>query len=203
MNTPRLVSGYSLDALSELNPLPIIAKRAPGAADTGYILGQLWIFSTSNLAYILTSVANGAASWLLLQSSGASGTFTALTVTVGPSALNGNLSVGGTILGTSTITAATNLVASNGNLILDTAGNKLVIATGANASVGTSAAMIAGTITIDTTAVTASSIIFLSAHTPGGTQGVLSVGTVVAATSFVINSSSDLDTSTVNWLIIN
>lgn len=90
-----------------------------------------------------------------------------------------------------------------GNLGLDTAGNKLTIATGANASIGVSGAMTAGTITISTTAVTADSKIFLTHATVAGTQGILSVGTIVAGTSFVINSSSATDTSTVNWWIIN
>lgn len=100
-------------------------------------------------------------------------------------------------------TVPTDKVEITGNLALLTAGNKLKIATGANASVGTSAAMTAGTITINTTAVTANSQIFLTHATLGGTQGILSVGTVTAGTSFVINSSSATDTGTVNWLIIN
>lgn len=100
-------------------------------------------------------------------------------------------------------TAPTDKVEITGNLALLVAGNKLKIATGANASVGTSAAMTAGSITINTTAVTASSQIFLTHATLGGTQGILSVGIITAGTSFVINSSNAADTGTVNWLIIN
>lgn len=102
-------------------------------------------------------------------------------------------------------TVSGSLVVSNGNLTLGTAGNKINIATGTNASIGTSAAMTAGTITISTTAVTANSKIFLTVNTVGGTQGTLSAptGSIVAGTSFVINSSSNTDTSTVNWWIIN
>ncbi len=91
----------------------------------------------------------------------------------------------------------------NGHLTLGTAGNKLSITTGSNASVGVSGAMTAGSITISTTAVAASSLIFLTHATVSGTQGILSVGTITAGTSFVINSSSALDVSTVNWWIIN
>lgn len=68
---------------------------------------------------------------------------------------------------------------------------------------GTSEAMIAGTTTVNTTAVKANSIIILSTATPGGTVGTLSVGTITEGTSFVINSSSNTDTSTVNYLILN
>lgn len=103
------------------------------------------------------------------------------------------------------VTAGALLATTNGNLRLGTAGNKIVIATGANASLGTSAAMVAGSVTVATTAVTASSIIFLTANTPGGTQGTLSAPTasIIAGTSFVINSSNAADTSTVNWWIVN
>ncbi len=90
-----------------------------------------------------------------------------------------------------------------GNIELVTAGNKIKIATGSNASAGVSGAMTAGSITISTTAVTANSLIFLTHATVGGTKGILSVGTITAGTSFVINSSSASDTGTVNWLIIN
>jgi hypothetical protein len=106
-------------------------------------------------------------------------------------------------VGTSPSDDGVNTLQVNGSMSLKTAGNKINIATGTNASIGTSAAMVAGTITISTTAVTASSKIFLTNAAPAGTIGVLSVGTIVAGTSFVINSSSALDTSTVNWFIIN
>jgi len=100
-------------------------------------------------------------------------------------------------------TAATEAVDVTGNLSLTTAGNKLKIATGSNASIGVSGAMTAGSITISTTAVTSSSIIILTHATVAGTQGILSVGTITNGTSFVINSSNAADTSTVNWWIVN
>lgn len=95
----------------------------------------------------------------------------------------------------------------NGNLIL-AVGGKLVVTTGTNASAGT-ATLVAGTVTVNTTAVTANSIIMFSYKTPGGTLGFLQQGTIVAATSFVINSLLSTtvlntgDTSVVNWWIIN
>lgn len=83
-------------------------------------------------------------------------------------------------------------------------GTKLHIGTPANPSIGT-ATLVGGTVTVNTAAVTASSKIFITCNTPGGTQGFLSVpvASIVAGTSFVINSSSGADTSTVNWWIIN
>lgn len=79
---------------------------------------------------------------------------------------------------------------------------KMEIATGTNASIGT-AVLVAGTVTVDTTAVTSSSIIMLTRQVTGGTVGELSVGTITAGTSFVINSSSATDTSTVGYWVIN
>lgn len=128
---------------------------------------------------------------------------------VGTLTLGGmNFVDGSNIAGTLTLawsSTKTGSLTTTGNIDLPTAGNKLSISTGANASVGTSAAMVAGTVTVNTTAVTASSLIFLSVNTPGGTQGTLSAPTasIVAGTSFVINSSSNTDTSTVNWWLIN
>lgn len=92
----------------------------------------------------------------------------------------------------------------SGNLSLKTIGNKIKIATGSNASIGT-ATLVAGTVTVNTTAVATGSKIFVTVDTPGGTQGFISVpdASIVNATSFVINSSSATETSTVNWWIIN
>jgi hypothetical protein len=76
------------------------------------------------------------------------------------------------------------------------------LGTGAAGVVGT-AVLVAGTVTVATTQVTASSVILLSPKTLGGTPGTLSVGTITPGTSFVINSSSGADTSTISFLIIN
>lgn len=92
-------------------------------------------------------------------------------------------------------------ILKTGQVTLPKAGTGLSIKTGSNCKMGTSV-LVAGTVTVSTTAVTASSIIFLTHGVAGGTLGVPSVGTIVAGTSFVINSSSALDTSTINWLII-
>lgn len=89
---------------------------------------------------------------------------------------------------------------STGSLTLGTVGNKLNITTGTNASAGTGT-LAAGTATISTTAVTSSSLIFLT--DTSGSTGQLSVGTKTAGTSFVVNSSLITDTSTFNWWIIN
>ncbi len=120
----------------------------------------------------------------------------------------GNTAVTGSLTASTTLTATLgNITATNGNLSLAHTGNKLLIhaSTAASDAIGITAAMTAGTITVSTTAVTANSIIFLSANTLGGTPGTLSApsGSITPSTSFVITSSSSSDTSTVNYHIIN
>lgn len=101
--------------------------------------------------------------------------------------------------------SSTGMVLNEGSLSLGTAGSKLNITTGTNASVGTGT-LAAGTVTISTTAVTASSKVFLTDTSASLTNvGTLSVPTssITAGTSFVVNSSNALDVSTFNWFIIN
>ena len=71
----------------------------------------------------------------------------------------------------------------------------------ANASMGL-ATLVAGTVTVNTARVTATSRIYLSVQTAGGTQGLLRISARVAGTSFTITSLSGTETSTVAWLII-
>lgn len=89
---------------------------------------------------------------------------------------------------------------SEGNLIVDVAGKGLRVKEGANARSGT-ATLVAGTVTVSNTSVTASTRIHLTRAATGGTVGHLSY-TVSAGVSFTISSSSGTDTSTINWLLV-
>lgn len=99
-------------------------------------------------------------------------------------------------------------IKTGGNLIITTAGKGLQIKTGANAKMG-KATMVNGTVTVSTTAVTADSHIFLTKNPglAGSQRGALGVGTITAATSFVIRSD-DIDgaladdDSVVAWMIV-
>lgn len=71
---------------------------------------------------------------------------------------------------------------------------------GTNKTMGKST-LVGGTVTVSTTKVTANSRIFLTSQADGGTVGFLRVSTRTAGTSFVITSSSVLDTSDVAWQI--
>lgn len=88
-----------------------------------------------------------------------------------------------------------------GHVSITTAGKGLKIKEGSNAMMGV-ATLVAGTVTVSTTAVTASSRIFLCIQALAGGVGQLSVANVVAGTSFDINSTDGADTSTIAWLIV-
>lgn len=101
-------------------------------------------------------------------------------------------------------------VSSGGNLIASAAGKGLYVKEGSNARMGT-ATLTAGTVTIANTSVTANTRIFLNRYSINGSTalGLLSVGTVTASTSFVINALKEADATTqtndvsiVHWILV-
>ena len=90
---------------------------------------------------------------------------------------------------------------TSGNVIAQVAGGGFRVKEGSNAKQGT-ATLVAGTVTVANTSVTANSRIFLTSQADGGTPGFLRVSARVAATSFTITSSNGADTSTVAYLIM-
>lgn len=153
----------------------------------------------------------------------AAGTFTSVTATTGNiTATLGNIvaSAGSVTAGTSVTATLGNITATNGNFVKNTAGNKDVYtslattaAAGAN-SAGT-VTLVGGTATIATTSVTAGSKIRIYRQGIGATGatalGYLTIGTITAGVSFVINSvqaasASALqatDVSVIFWEIVN
>jgi hypothetical protein len=97
--------------------------------------------------------------------------------------------------------AANRLDLSTADLRIATIGRGLEVAEGSNAKMGLST-LVAGTVTVSTTAVAANSRIFLTAQSTGGTPGALRVSARTAGTSFTITSTSGTDTSTVAWQIV-
>jgi len=79
-------------------------------------------------------------------------------------------------------------------------GAGLRVKEGSNAKQGV-ATLVAGTVTVANTSVTANSRILLTTNTVGGTAGFLVVSARVASTSFTILSSNAADTSTVAYQI--
>lgn len=88
-------------------------------------------------------------------------------------------------------------------LVLGSAGGTLQIKEGANASSGV-ATLVAGTVTVPTTKVTANSRIQLTTQALGTVTSPKTVGVTARtpATSFVITSADATDTSVVAWHII-
>jgi hypothetical protein len=148
---------------------------------------------------------------------------TGLTVTTGNLVASaGNISATlGSITAATTLTATLGAItATNGNLVLGTAGNKILSTsvastTAAGANSFGKVTLVDGTATVSTTSVTANSIILLTRQGVGATGanalGGLSVGTIVASTSFVINAWSQAnatvlettDVSSIGWMIVN
>lgn len=107
----------------------------------------------------------------------------------------------GTALDTNLYRSAADVLATDDDLSLKTAGKGLQIKEGSNAKLGT-ATLVAGTVTISNTSVTSTSRIFLTTYNVGGTPGALYVSGKVAGTSFSVTSTSGTDTSTFNYLIV-
>lgn len=85
--------------------------------------------------------------------------------------------------------------------LLSTIGGLSVKEGGGAAKMGT-AVLVAGTVVVPTTAVTATTRVFVSAQTAGGTPGIIAVSARTAGTSFTLTSSNAADTSTVAWLLV-
>lgn len=145
---------------------------------------------------------------------------TTITAGTGITSTTGNIvaTAGALNAGTSVTATLGNITATNGNFVLGTAGNKIIstsVATtttaGAN-SIG-SVTLVSGTATVSTTAVTANSLIVTWRQAIGASTalGQLTVGTITAGTSFVINAATQgtpgtplaADVSVVGWEIIN
>lgn len=83
---------------------------------------------------------------------------------------------------------------------LDTAGKGLYVKEGTNATMGKST-LVAGTVTVSTTKVTANSRVMLTGQNSSGTHGELTISARTAGTSFVITSSNASDTRDIAWII--
>lgn len=167
--------GYGLtNALQNLSPQPIVAKRAPLTTDIGAQLGQLWIYPLTNSAWVLTSIVSNSASWESLGGSG-SGIFGSLTVTPGPISLTGTTTINTTGAAVTSIntggTGALNLGNATGNTAVT---GSLTASTGLVATAGGIAAT--GTSTINTTGAAVTSI------NTGGT-GALNLGNATGNTA--------------------
>lgn len=99
-------------------------------------------------------------------------------------------------------TIAGDVGVDNGNLNFGRIGRTITMKTGANGCIGTGAVMVAGVVTVSTTAVTTGSLIYLMKTVQGGTSSNgLPAITIVNGTSFTITGGVT-DTSTYSWWIV-
>lgn len=104
---------------------------------------------------------------------------------------------------TDTQTPSTGILSvASSHVAVTTAGKGFQVKEGSNAKMG-QATLVAGTVTVSNTSVTANSRIFLSIASLGTVTIAteVAVTTLTAATSFVITSANVVDTSVINWII--
>lgn len=126
-NQPLYVSyGQTQGLISVFNP-PTISNRAPGVNDRKAI-GALWVNKLLNNAYILTSITNNQANWILVVAGGGTAIFNSLTVNPGPTNLS-TVGNGAVNIGSATNTGAITINTGTGNFLLDGNGNSIFIGT--------------------------------------------------------------------------
>jgi hypothetical protein len=90
---------------------------------------------------------------------------------------------------------------NNGNIVANTLGFGLRIREGVNSKMDV-ATLVAGTVTIANTSITANSRVFAFCQTPGGTPGFLRCSARSAGVNYTILSSSGTDTSVIAVMIV-
>jgi len=114
------------------------------------------------------------------------------------------LTAPGSVTATTTLTATLGAItASNGNLVLNTAGNGLRVKSGSNARIGVGAVLSGGTLAVANTSVTANTVVI---------PVVTALGTVTApkallvtknaGVGFTVTSADATDTSTFDWYLV-
>jgi hypothetical protein len=115
-----------------------------------------------------------------------------------PETVHRNICIGAS----TTVNAGVNDCIVLGYDISATASGQLKIRSPAAGQVHGRATLVGGTVTVNSTSVTATTNIFVTCQSPAGTPGFLRISARVANTSFTILSSSGTDTSEVAYLLI-
>lgn len=197
-------------------PTPIISSRDPTTADTGYILGQIWVNKLAGTMWGMTSNSGGVANWVVM------GTLTNVFTTItADTYLTGDLALQSTLIANAWDAIGTNAAIDlkltpkgtgdvaivTGYLDILEAGSGISIAEGANGRMGSST-LVAGTKSIAIASVTANTRVFLTRTTAGaGAVGFLvsdiSVpGTLTVSSVDALGVSAATDTSSFDYLCI-
>jgi len=166
----------------------------------------------SNVAISGTLNVSGNTTFGNVSQAGGSANNTAITNGTANNVTITNGTINNATIGLTTAAAAnfTNVYSGNESIsgALNVTGNTtmnsmMFMPVGANKSAGT-ATLLNGTILVNTTMVTANSLILYSRQTNGtGATGNLFIPAKNAAANFTINSSAATDNSTVAWMLIN
>lgn len=218
---PSPISAARAPTTADINYLPgqVWIYQVSSTVFYAYVLGG--IDASQQAVWLQTSTGGEA-----LNELGASSGDTTVTPTAGSIAINGtanqitatgvdatseiDLSIPstfvapGSIAATTTVTATLgDITATNGDLVLNTAGNGVQVKTGANARAGVGAVLVAGTLDVANTSVTANTIII---------PVVTALGTVAApqallitkdpGVKFTVTSADGTDTSTFDWYMV-
>ena len=198
-----MIGGTSGSPTATPNNTEIISFGGAGTGDGTTITGRRAAYSIK-ATETWTSTANGSALLFKTTANGSTGSSDRgmwdqdgkLLVGTTTNNGNGNHQVsGGLELVNDTLNAPVT------NTPISIVSGKQFVTTGSNKSAGTTT-LSSGTVTVNTTAVSANSIIFVTGQ--GCTNcGTYYISAKTAGTSFVITSSNASDASTVAWWIIN
>jgi len=123
----------------------------------------------------------------------------------------GNTAVTGSLTASTTLTATLGAItATNGNVVLGTAGNKIISTsvastTTAGANSFGNVSLVGGSAVVSTTAALTNSIIILTTQALGTVATPMPIAVTARSNgvSFTITSSDGTDTSSIGWMIIN
>ncbi len=204
---PQSNSVYGLpQPLQDAAEPNLVFQRAPTVNDTGYNLGQGWLDSVTQIFYILTNVSGGVATWVAQNS--AAGAVMTLTGDAGApqSPAAGDIGILGDGVNVTTTGAANSITVqfTDTPTFATVESGLYQVTTGGASDTAGKATLVGGTVTVNTTAVTANSLIFLTVQALGTVAApqAMTIDNVVVGTSFDITSSDATDTSDVAWLIV-
>lgn len=188
------------------NPTPVIAKRNPTTSDFAFPT-TIWTNTATNAIYILASVSNNQANWVLLEVGGGAGVFGSLTVTPGPISLTGTTTINTAEAAVTTIGTGGTGAVNIGNATGNTAVTGTLTATGnisssggsvssfSTVNAGTGITSTTGNITATAGGVFANTVVNAGTTVTAGTGITATTGNIVA-TAGQVNAGTTITAGT-------